>query len=153
MHPLLLCILFKTSLWCDLLFDCSSCSLENVVLILQNSNTVLRLLVGPNTSNANTLCSTLYSSYCVLTVSLTVCQMRDVIGAATTGQTYFRSSMDNTVSYMVHNNIPSLVQNRIRTWYTYTWDAQGMLGEWGPTHGGVRWMFRVTYCTTGCECD
>lgn len=56
-------------------------------------------------------------------------QMRDVIGAATTGQTYFRSSMDNTVSYMVNNRIPSLVQNRVRTWYTYTWDAQGMLGK------------------------
>lgn len=57
-------------------------------------------------------------------------QMRDVIGAATAGQTYFRSSMDNTVSYMVTNRIPSLVQNRVRTWYTYTWDAQGMLGKY-----------------------
>lgn len=55
--------------------------------------------------------------------------MRDVIGAATAGQTYFRSSMDNTVSYMVTNRIPPLVQNRVRTWYTYTWDAQGMLGK------------------------
>lgn len=54
--------------------------------------------------------------------------MRDVIGAATAGQTYFRASMDNTVSYMVTNRIPYLVQNRVRTWYTYTWDAQGMLG-------------------------
>lgn len=56
-------------------------------------------------------------------------QMRDVIGAATAGQTYFRASMDNTVDYMVTNRIPSLVQNRVRTWYTYTWDAQGMLGQ------------------------
>ncbi|XP_061613714.1 cyclic nucleotide-gated cation channel beta-3-like isoform X4 [Phyllopteryx taeniolatus] len=56
-------------------------------------------------------------------------QMRDVIGAATAGQTYFRSSMDGTVAYMVTNRIPSLVQNRVRTWYTYTWDAQGMLDE------------------------
>lgn len=55
--------------------------------------------------------------------------MRDVIGAATAGQTYFRASMDNTVNYMVSNRIPSLVQNRVRTWYTYTWDAQGMLGQ------------------------
>ncbi|CAL1596546.1 unnamed protein product [Knipowitschia caucasica] len=56
-------------------------------------------------------------------------QMRDVICAATAGQTYFRSSMDNTVAYMVTNKIPSIVQNRVRTWYTYTWDAQGMLDE------------------------
>ncbi|XP_074549705.1 cyclic nucleotide-gated channel beta-3-like [Halichoeres trimaculatus] len=62
-------------------------------------------------------------------MSIILGQMRDVIGAATAGQTYFRSSMDNTVSYMVKNRIPSLVQNRIRTWYTYTWDAQGMLDE------------------------
>lgn len=55
--------------------------------------------------------------------------MRDVIGAATAGQTYFRASMDNTVAYMVTNRIPYLVQNRVRTWYTYTWDAQGMLGK------------------------
>lgn len=56
-------------------------------------------------------------------------QMRDVIGAATAGQAYFRANMDNTVAYMVTNHIPSVVQNRVRTWYTYTWDAQGMLGQ------------------------
>ncbi|PWA24993.1 hypothetical protein CCH79_00016008 [Gambusia affinis] len=65
----------------------------------------------------------------VFVFSSLIGQMRDVIGAATAGQTYFRSSMDNTVAYMVTNNIPSLVQNRVRTWYTYTWDAQGMLDE------------------------
>ncbi|XP_075309196.1 cyclic nucleotide-gated channel beta-3-like [Odontesthes bonariensis] len=65
----------------------------------------------------------------VFVFSSLIGQMRDVIGAATAGQTYFRSSMDNTVEYMVTNNIPSLVQNRVRTWYTYTWDAQGMLDE------------------------
>ncbi|XP_067108278.1 cyclic nucleotide-gated channel beta-3 [Osmerus mordax] len=56
-------------------------------------------------------------------------QMRDVIGAATAGETYFRASMDGCVSYMVTNHIPKLVQNRVRTWYNYTWDAQGMLDE------------------------
>lgn len=56
-------------------------------------------------------------------------QMRDVVCAATAGQTYSRSSMDNTVDYMVTNHIPSLVQNRVRTWYTYTSDEQGMLDE------------------------
>uniref|UniRef100_A0A3Q2CWB7 Cyclic nucleotide-gated cation channel beta-3-like n=1 Tax=Cyprinodon variegatus TaxID=28743 RepID=A0A3Q2CWB7_CYPVA len=65
----------------------------------------------------------------VFVFSSLIGQMRDVIGAATAGQTYFRTSMDNTVAYMVTNNIPSLVQNRVRTWYTYTWDAQGMLGH------------------------
>uniref|UniRef100_A0A3Q1HT69 Cyclic nucleotide gated channel subunit beta 3, tandem duplicate 1 n=1 Tax=Acanthochromis polyacanthus TaxID=80966 RepID=A0A3Q1HT69_9TELE len=65
----------------------------------------------------------------VFVFSSLIGQMRDVIGAATAGQTYFRASMDNTVAYMVTNRIPSLVQNRIRTWYTYTWEAQGMLDE------------------------
>uniref|UniRef100_A0A672G5S6 Cyclic nucleotide-binding domain-containing protein n=1 Tax=Salarias fasciatus TaxID=181472 RepID=A0A672G5S6_SALFA len=65
----------------------------------------------------------------VFVFSSLIGQMRDVIGAATAGQTYFRSSMDGTVAYMVTNRIPGLVQNRIRTWYTYTWDAQGMLDE------------------------
>ncbi|NXX06927.1 CNGB3 protein, partial [Larus smithsonianus] len=56
-------------------------------------------------------------------------QMRDVIGAATAGQNYYRSCMDNTVSYMNTYSIPRIVQNRVRTWYEYTWDSQGMLDE------------------------
>ncbi|KAI9542819.1 hypothetical protein NQZ68_016123 [Dissostichus eleginoides] len=65
----------------------------------------------------------------VFVFSSLIGQMRDVIGAATAGQTYFRSSMDGTMAYMVTNHIPTEVQNRVRTWYTYTWDAQGMLDE------------------------
>ncbi|XP_077480793.1 cyclic nucleotide-gated channel beta-3-like isoform X1 [Stigmatopora argus] len=56
-------------------------------------------------------------------------QMRDVIGAATAGQTYFRASMDGCVAYMNTYTIPKYVQNRIRNWYNYTWDSQGMLDE------------------------
>ena len=55
--------------------------------------------------------------------------MRDVIGAATAGETYFRSSMDGCISYMNANSIPKSVQNRVRTWFNYTWTAQGMLGK------------------------
>ncbi|KAL4631046.1 cyclic nucleotide-gated cation channel beta-3-like [Arapaima gigas] len=65
----------------------------------------------------------------VFVFSSLIGQMRDVIGAATAGQTYFRSSMDNTVAYMNTYKIPKLVQNRVRTWYNYTWDSQGMLDE------------------------
>ncbi|KAM3841847.1 cyclic nucleotide-gated channel beta-3 [Vipera latastei] len=56
-------------------------------------------------------------------------QMRDIIGAATAGQNYYRACMDDTVDYMKNNTIPWLVQNRVRTWYEYTWDSQGMLDE------------------------
>ncbi|XP_072707264.1 cyclic nucleotide-gated channel beta-3 [Ciconia boyciana] len=65
----------------------------------------------------------------VFVFSSLIGQMRDVIGAATAGQNYYRSSMDNTVSYMNTYSIPKVVQNRVRTWYEYTWDSQGMLDE------------------------
>ncbi|XP_053351096.1 cyclic nucleotide-gated cation channel beta-3 isoform X2 [Clarias gariepinus] len=65
----------------------------------------------------------------VFVFSSLIGQMRDVIGAATAGQTYFRSSMDACVAYMVTNRIPKHVQHRVRTWYNYTWDSQGMLDE------------------------
>ncbi|XP_073797045.1 cyclic nucleotide-gated channel beta-3 isoform X4 [Danio rerio] len=65
----------------------------------------------------------------VFVFSSLIGQMRDVIGAATAGQTYFRASMDACVAYMVTNHIPKMVQSRVRTWYNYTWDSQGMLDE------------------------
>ncbi|XP_051970100.1 cyclic nucleotide-gated cation channel beta-3 [Xyrauchen texanus] len=65
----------------------------------------------------------------VFVFSSLIGQMRDVIGAATAGQTYFRASMDACVAYMNTYTIPKLVQNRVRTWYNYTWDSQGMLDE------------------------
>uniref|UniRef100_A0A668AUD4 Cyclic nucleotide gated channel subunit beta 3, tandem duplicate 1 n=1 Tax=Myripristis murdjan TaxID=586833 RepID=A0A668AUD4_9TELE len=65
----------------------------------------------------------------VFVFSSLIGQMRDVIGAATAGQTYFRASMDDCVSYMNTYSIPRVVQNRVRTWYNYTWASQGMLDE------------------------
>uniref|UniRef100_A0A4W3IGE4 Cyclic nucleotide gated channel subunit beta 3 n=1 Tax=Callorhinchus milii TaxID=7868 RepID=A0A4W3IGE4_CALMI len=64
-----------------------------------------------------------------LILSAILGQMRDVIGAATSAQNYFRSSMDNTVHYMNINSIPKIVHNRVRTWYEYTWKSQGILDE------------------------
>lgn len=55
--------------------------------------------------------------------------MRDVVGAATAGENYYRACMDSTVKYMNSYNIPREVQNRIKTWYDYTWKIQGMLGK------------------------
>uniref|UniRef100_A0A8D0A9Q8 Cyclic nucleotide-binding domain-containing protein n=1 Tax=Sander lucioperca TaxID=283035 RepID=A0A8D0A9Q8_SANLU len=65
----------------------------------------------------------------VFVFSSLIGQMRDVIGAATAGETYFRASMDGCVDYMNTYSIPREVQNRIRTWFNYTWAAQGMLDE------------------------
>lgn len=58
--------------------------------------------------------------------------MRDVVGAATAGETYYRSCMDSTVKYMNFYKIPRSVQNRVKTWYEYTWHSQGMLGKTTP---------------------
>ncbi|CAH2323773.1 cyclic nucleotide-gated cation channel beta-1 [Pelobates cultripes] len=65
----------------------------------------------------------------VFAFSVMIGQMRDVVGAATAGQTYYRSCMDSTIKYMNCYRIPSHVQNRVKMWYEYTWQSQGMLDE------------------------
>ncbi|KAI4798791.1 hypothetical protein KUCAC02_020477, partial [Chaenocephalus aceratus] len=65
----------------------------------------------------------------VFAFSIMIGQMRDVVGAATAGENYYRATMDSTMKYMNSYNIPAPVQNRIRTWYDYTWKSQGMLDE------------------------
>nr|XP_035980170.1 cyclic nucleotide-gated cation channel beta-1 [Halichoerus grypus] len=65
----------------------------------------------------------------VFAFSVMIGQMRDVVGAATAGQTYYRNCMDSTVKYMNFYKIPRSVQNRVKTWYEYTWQSQGMLDE------------------------
>ncbi|CAJ1049897.1 Cyclic nucleotide-gated cation channel beta-1 [Xyrichtys novacula] len=65
----------------------------------------------------------------VFAFSIMIGQMRDVVGAATAGENYYRACMDSTVKYMNSYNIPNEVQNRIKTWYDYTWKSQGMLDE------------------------
>ncbi|XP_035811216.2 cyclic nucleotide-gated cation channel beta-3 isoform X5 [Amphiprion ocellaris] len=65
----------------------------------------------------------------VFAFSIMIGQMRDVVGAATAGENYYRACMDSTVKYMNSYKIPKEVQNRIKTWYDYTWKSQGMLDE------------------------
>ncbi|XP_032892357.1 cyclic nucleotide-gated cation channel beta-1 [Amblyraja radiata] len=65
----------------------------------------------------------------VLIFSIMIGQMREVVGAATARQTYYRNCMDNTVRYMNLNKIPRGVQSRVRKWYEFTWESQGMLDE------------------------
>uniref|UniRef100_A0A8C5TAD2 Cyclic nucleotide-binding domain-containing protein n=1 Tax=Malurus cyaneus samueli TaxID=2593467 RepID=A0A8C5TAD2_9PASS len=65
----------------------------------------------------------------VFAFSVMIGQMRDVVGAATAGQTYYRSCMDSTIKYMNFYRIPKTVQKRVKTWYEYTWHSQGMLDE------------------------
>ncbi|XP_060908933.1 cyclic nucleotide-gated cation channel beta-3 [Labrus mixtus] len=65
----------------------------------------------------------------VFAFSIMIGQMRDVVGAATARENYYRACMDSTIKYMNSYNIPREVQNRIKTWYDYTWKIQGMLDE------------------------
>ncbi|XP_068607454.1 cyclic nucleotide-gated channel beta-3 [Brachionichthys hirsutus] len=65
----------------------------------------------------------------VFAFSIMIGQMRDVVGAATAGENYYRACMDSTAKYMNSYSIPPEVQNRIKTWYDYTWKSQGMLDE------------------------
>ncbi|XP_071779248.1 uncharacterized protein cngb1a [Centroberyx gerrardi] len=65
----------------------------------------------------------------VFAFSIMIGQMRDVVGAATAGENYYRACMDSTIKYMTSYHIPREVQNRIKTWYDYTWKSQGMLDE------------------------
>ncbi|TEA37473.1 hypothetical protein DBR06_SOUSAS37110005 [Sousa chinensis] len=65
----------------------------------------------------------------VFVFSSLIGQMQDVIGAATANQSNFRTCMDHTIAYMNTYSIPKIVQNRVRTWYKYTWDSQRMLDE------------------------
>ncbi|XP_056138382.1 uncharacterized protein LOC130114538 [Lampris incognitus] len=65
----------------------------------------------------------------VFAFSIMIGQMRDVVGAATAGQTHYRACMDSTIKYMASYRIPKDVQNRVKTWYNYTWQSQGMLDE------------------------
>lgn len=67
--------------------------------------------------------------------------MRDVVGAATAGQTYYRTCMDNTIKYMSSYRIPKDVQNRVKTWYNYTWQSQGMLGKDSLTQCSHAWTY------------
>ncbi|XP_051726331.1 cyclic nucleotide-gated cation channel beta-3 [Ctenopharyngodon idella] len=65
----------------------------------------------------------------VFAFSIMIGQMRDVVGAATAGEAYYRQCVDSTVKYMTSYRIPREVQNRVKTWYDYTWKSQGMLDE------------------------
>ncbi|XP_043120130.1 cyclic nucleotide-gated cation channel beta-3 [Puntigrus tetrazona] len=65
----------------------------------------------------------------VFAFSIMIGQMRDVFGAATAGEAYYRHCVDSTVKYMSSYRIPREVQNRVKVWYDYTWKSQGMLDE------------------------
>ncbi|XP_055363364.1 cyclic nucleotide-gated cation channel beta-3 [Betta splendens] len=84
----------------------------------------------PDPTTVFEICFQLFNYFVgVFAFSIMIGQMRDVVGAATAGENYYRACMDSTIKYMNLYNIPREVQNRIKTWYDYTWKSQGMLDE------------------------
>ncbi|XP_032375216.1 cyclic nucleotide-gated cation channel beta-1 isoform X2 [Etheostoma spectabile] len=84
----------------------------------------------PDPSTVFEICFQLLNYFVgVFAFSIMIGQMRDVVGAATAGENYYRACMDSTIKYMNNYHIPRDVQNRIKTWYDYTWKSQGMLDE------------------------
>lgn len=77
--------------------------------------------------------------------------MRDVVGAATAGENYYRACMDSTVKYMNSYNIPQEVQNRIKTWYDYTWKSQGMLGKKEELKLSKKNVMCGQFCSSSCQ--
>ncbi|XP_067888740.1 cyclic nucleotide-gated channel beta-3-like [Heterodontus francisci] len=54
-------------------------------------------------------------------------QMHDIIGKATAGKNYYQTSIESTMRYMNTYSVSRHVQNRVRKWYEYTWESQGVL--------------------------
>ncbi|CAH1265128.1 CNGB1 [Branchiostoma lanceolatum] len=65
----------------------------------------------------------------VFVFAMIIAQIRDAIGTANKAKAEFRRRMDSVVTYMTRFNIPKPVQDRVRQWYTYTWNKARMLDE------------------------
>ncbi|XP_038665033.1 cyclic nucleotide-gated cation channel beta-3-like isoform X3 [Scyliorhinus canicula] len=63
----------------------------------------------------------------VLILSAILGQMRDIIGRATARQNNYQTSIDNAMTYMNAYSVSRNVQNRVRKWYEYTWESEGLL--------------------------
>ncbi|XP_042230364.1 uncharacterized protein LOC121871863 isoform X2 [Homarus americanus] len=65
----------------------------------------------------------------VFVFALLIGQIRDIVATATHNQNEYRNVMDQTQAYLHRLNLPASLQERVRLWFTYTWQNQKTLNE------------------------
>nr|AOG14380.1 cyclic nucleotide gated non-selective ion channel beta 1 [Cancer borealis] len=65
----------------------------------------------------------------VFVFALLIGQIRDIVATATRNQNEYRRVMDHTQAYLHRLNLPASLQERVRLWFSYTWQSQKTLNE------------------------